>query len=49
MEQDSASKHSTIRKIAAGPEISAIFVHAGAGYHSRQNAGMHLTACAKQV
>jgi len=28
-----------------GGDISAIFVHAGAGYHSHQNQGNHLQAC----
>jgi hypothetical protein len=28
-----------------GPHISAIFVHAGAGYHSVHNEGAHLAAC----
>lgn len=29
------------------PQISAIFVHAGAGYHSTTNEHLHLSACAK--
>jgi len=30
---------------AKGPYMSAIFVHAGAGYHSIQNERIHLAAC----
>lgn len=32
-----------------GGDISAIFVHAGAGYHSHQNEGNHLQACSEYV
>ena len=32
-----------------GGDISAIFVHAGAGYHSVQNEMVHLQACAEYV
>ena len=32
-----------------GGDISAIFVHAGAGYHSVQNERVHLQACAEYV
>lgn len=50
MEQDSASTpHHKSRNVLVDPELAAIFVHAGAGFHSRQNAGLHLGACAKQV
>ncbi len=28
-----------------GGDVCAIFVHAGAGYHSLQNEKVHLTAC----
>jgi taspase (threonine aspartase 1) len=31
------------------PQVSAIFVHAGAGYHSTTNEHMHLGACDKYV
>lgn len=29
--------------------VSAIFVHAGAGYHSTANEQIHLSACNRQV
>lgn len=31
------------------PSVSAIFVHAGAGYHSTTNENIHLAACDKYV
>lgn len=39
---DMAYRSSRGRK---GGDICAIFVHAGAGYHSIQNEGLHLQAC----
>lgn len=32
-------------KVSAGPPVAAIFVHAGAGYHSTTNEQYHLGAC----
>ena len=32
-----------------GNEIACIFVHAGAGFHSIQNEGVHLQACNEYV
>ena len=37
----------TLRRQRQGGDVSAIFVHAGAGYHSIENETAHLQACAK--
>lgn len=34
-------------KSRIGPELCAIFIHAGAGYHSVQNEKLHLEVCAE--
>ena len=36
-------------KSRIGPELCAIFIHAGAGYHSVQNEKLHLEVCAEYV
>ena len=33
------------KRTRKGNDIACIFVHAGAGYHSVQNEGVHLQAC----
>jgi taspase, threonine aspartase, 1 len=35
--------------VAPMPDSRAVFVHAGAGYHSQQNEPVHLKACAEYV
>jgi len=39
------SNERRIAKPQTGPYVSAIFVHAGAGYHSTTNEHIHLGAC----
>ncbi|KAI9722052.1 MAG: hypothetical protein M1812_002012 [Candelaria pacifica] len=39
------SKSSSTSPRKRGGEISAVFVHAGAGFHSTSNEGLHLRAC----
>jgi len=35
------------RNCGVAPAVSAIFVHAGAGYHSTTNEHIHLGACSE--
>jgi hypothetical protein len=37
------------RRRRMGGDVCAIFVHAGAGYHSVQNEKIHLQACEEYV
>lgn len=37
------------RRRRMGGDVCAIFVHAGAGYHSIQNEKIHLQACEEYV
>jgi len=37
------------RRRRMGGDVCAIFVHAGAGYHSVQNERIHLQACEEYV
>lgn len=52
LQLDGTTEHSAVtmpfrhRRRLPG-DISAIFVHAGAGYHSVQNEKYHLDACAE--
>ena len=40
---------SPARRRRLGGDVCAIFVHAGAGYHSVQNEKIHLAACEEYV
>ncbi|KAL8996751.1 MAG: hypothetical protein Q9169_003822 [Polycauliona sp. 2 TL-2023] len=42
---DAALGHTNTRRRRQGGDVCAIFVHAGAGYHSIQNERIHLQAC----
>ncbi|KAL8994638.1 MAG: hypothetical protein Q9169_005439 [Polycauliona sp. 2 TL-2023] len=42
---DAALGHMNTRRRRQGGDVCAIFVHAGAGYHSIQNERIHLQAC----
>ena len=42
---DLSSDEMPTRRRRLGGDVCAIFVHAGAGYHSIQNEKMHLAAC----
>lgn len=37
------------RRRRLGGDVCAVFVHAGAGYHSLQNERIHLQACEQYV
>lgn len=38
-----------LRRRRLGGDVCAIFIHAGAGYHSVQNEKIHLAACEEYV
>jgi taspase (threonine aspartase 1) len=38
-----------IWKRGARPPVAAVFIHAGAGYHSTTNEKVHLEACSEYV
>ena len=42
---DTSLPNMPIRRRRVGGDVCAIFVHAGAGFHSEQNEKIHLRAC----